>query len=76
MKPGYRQRPSGLASCRRQSVVGRRIRRSIDVGANVGMKPSEQVYSQIVEREQFRNTTQNDEGGDGEVHHATAVRQL
>ena len=41
--------------------------------ANVGMKPSEQVYSQIIEREQFRNTAENNEGGDGEVHHATAM---
>jgi hypothetical protein len=39
----------------------------------VGMKPFEQVYSQIVEREQFRDTTKNDEGGNGEVHHATAI---
>lgn len=74
MKPGYRQGPTRFAFRRRQSVVGWRIRRSIDVDANVGMKPSEQVYSQIVEREQFRNTAENNEGGDGEVHHATAIR--
>ena len=47
--------------------------RVIGVGAIVGMKPSIQVYSQIVKREQFRDTTKNNEGGDGEVHHATAI---
>jgi hypothetical protein len=40
------------------------------------MKPSEQVYSQVVEGEQFRDTSENNKGGDGEVHHATANCQL
>ena len=47
--------------------------RVIGVGAVVGMKPSEQVYSQVIEREQFRNTTKYNEGSNGEVHHATAT---
>ena len=54
--------------------VAVRFGRVIGVGAIVGMKPSRQVYSQIVKREQFRDTTKNNEGGDGEVHHATAIR--
>jgi hypothetical protein len=50
-----------------------RVGRAIGACAIVGMKPSRQVYSQIIEREQFRNTTKNNEGGDGEIHHATAI---
>ena len=50
-----------------------RFGRAVGVRAFVGMKPSEQVYSQVVEREQFRDTTKDNEGGDGEIHHATAI---
>jgi hypothetical protein len=50
-----------------------RFGHAVGVRAFVGMKPSEQVYSQVVEGEQFRDTTKDDEGGDGEVHHATAM---
>lgn len=52
--------------------VALRFEYAVGVRAFGGMKPSEQVYSQVVEREQFRDTTKDNEGGDGEVHHATA----
>ena len=54
-------------------MCGGPTERGIGVRAFVGMRLSEQVYSQVVEREQFRDATENNEGGDGEVHHATAI---
>jgi hypothetical protein len=52
---------------------GDAIRRRGRCGAIVGRRRLRQVYSQIVEREQFRNTTENNERSNGEVHHATIV---